>query len=350
MKASGVDPITLTVIWNSLISIADELGVTLAAHGLLGRRARRRRLLHGHLRPQRRHDRAGQLQPGASGLHASGGQDRAAILSCRHAEARRLDPGQRQLHRRRPFPDTYEIMPVFLEQQRDRLRRLLGAPGRYGRCGAGLAEGAWGYRGVPGGIAHPAGALRARGQDRRGHPAHRAWQRAHARQGARRSSGPAHGQSDRVRAPGQDVQHYGSETVERAYDGHPRSLRGDDAGGSGGGAGRHLQLRGPPRRLRSRHAADPHGGRHHVRRQGRGRVRLLAVVGHRARRAQLLHQLHARLRRVRHQGILQCPRPADRGQHAADQAQGARRLLLQSQDSPLLRADGRSCRSAFSTP
>ena len=29
MKASGVDPITLTVIWNSLISIAEELGVTL---------------------------------------------------------------------------------------------------------------------------------------------------------------------------------------------------------------------------------------------------------------------------------------------------------------------------------
>src|SRR5262245_22107367 len=29
MKAGGIDPITLTVIWNSLISIADELGVTL---------------------------------------------------------------------------------------------------------------------------------------------------------------------------------------------------------------------------------------------------------------------------------------------------------------------------------
>ena len=29
MKVDAVDPITLTVIWNSLISIADELGVTL---------------------------------------------------------------------------------------------------------------------------------------------------------------------------------------------------------------------------------------------------------------------------------------------------------------------------------
>ena len=47
----------------------------LAAHGLLGGRARGRRLLHGPLRPQRRHDRAGQFQPGASGLHAGDGQD-----------------------------------------------------------------------------------------------------------------------------------------------------------------------------------------------------------------------------------------------------------------------------------
>src|SRR5690349_4770685 len=29
MQSGTVDPITLTVIWNSLISIADELGVTL---------------------------------------------------------------------------------------------------------------------------------------------------------------------------------------------------------------------------------------------------------------------------------------------------------------------------------
>ena len=39
--------------------------------------------------------------------------------------------------------------------------------------------------------------------------------------------------------------------------------------------------------------------------------------------AQLVHQLHARLCGVRHQGVLQCAGAANRRQHAADQAQGA---------------------------
>ena len=52
-----------------------------APHRLLGGRARGRRLLHSPVRPQRGDDRAGQLQPGASGLHAGDGQARAALLS-----------------------------------------------------------------------------------------------------------------------------------------------------------------------------------------------------------------------------------------------------------------------------
>ena len=42
MSGRTVDPVTLTVIWNSLISIAEELGVTLAPHRLLRGRARGR--------------------------------------------------------------------------------------------------------------------------------------------------------------------------------------------------------------------------------------------------------------------------------------------------------------------
>ena len=43
---------------------------------------------------------------------------------------------------------------------------------------------------------------------------------------------------------------------------------------------------------------------------------------------QLLHQLHPGLCGVRHQSVLQCTRPANRGQHASHQAQGARGLFF----------------------
>ena len=49
----AADPDHASVLWNGLLSIAEEMGTTLRHDGLLGGRARGRGLLHRHLRPQR---------------------------------------------------------------------------------------------------------------------------------------------------------------------------------------------------------------------------------------------------------------------------------------------------------
>ena len=120
MKAAttpAVDPITLTVIWNSLISIADELGVTLRhtafsegvregddfATALFDR--------HAVLVAQ------GNFSPGHLGSMPA-----MATHVLRYFPAGTLKPGDSVLvndsfigagH----FPDTYQIMPVFLAER-----------------------------------------------------------------------------------------------------------------------------------------------------------------------------------------------------------------------------------------
>ena len=338
------------MIWNSLISIADELGVTLR-HTAFSEGVR-----EGDDFSTAIFDRnaimiaQGNFSPGHLGSMPA-----VAKTVLQYFPVDTLKPGDSILvndsfigagH----FPDTYEIMPVFLDQ------RVIG----FVACSAhqvdmgGAAPGSQKVHGVTEAFQEGLRILPVR----------------FVREGKidedilRIVLGNVR-MPDKVRGDllaqhtanltasvrlAKMFSDYGTETVERAYaailDRSEQTMRE----AAGRGAGRHLQLRGPHGRLRSRHPADPHGGRHHVRRQGRGRVRLLALLRHRARRDQLLHQLHARLRRVRHQGVLQRARAADRRQHAADQAQGARRLASSIRSFPHPRAAGRSCRSASSTP
>ena len=85
-------------------------------------------------------------------------------LPARLAEARRRRAGQRLQLGAGHFPDFFFVSPVFLGDRADRLRHQLRAPGRHRRRRARLAEGARRHRALPGGPAHPARALRARGQ------------------------------------------------------------------------------------------------------------------------------------------------------------------------------------------
>src|SRR5262249_20762529 len=169
MNRAAVDPITLTVIWNSLISIADELGVTLR-HTAFSEGVR-----EGDDFSTAVFDAdavmiaQGNFSPGHLGSMPA-----MAKTVLQYFPRETLKPGDSILvndsfigagH----FPDTYEIMPVFLDG------RVIGfvacSAHQVDMGGAALAEGAWRHRGIPRRTAHPAGALCARGQDRRGHPA-----------------------------------------------------------------------------------------------------------------------------------------------------------------------------------
>src|SRR5215831_6639759 len=117
MKAGSVDPITLTVIWNSLISIADELGVTLR-HTAFSEGVR-----EGDDFSTAIFDRSaimiaqGNFSPGHLGSMPA-----VAKSVLHYFPIGTLKPGDSILvndsfigagH----FPDTYEIMPVFLEHR-----------------------------------------------------------------------------------------------------------------------------------------------------------------------------------------------------------------------------------------
>src|SRR5262245_16069384 len=116
MQAAGVDPITLTVIWNSLLSIADELGVTLR-HTAFSEGVR-----EGDDFSTAIFDRnaimiaQGNFSPGHLGAMPA-----VAKTVLQYFPVATLQPGDSILvndsfigagH----FPDTYEIMPVFLER------------------------------------------------------------------------------------------------------------------------------------------------------------------------------------------------------------------------------------------
>ena len=120
-RDGGVDPITLTVIWNALISIADELGYTLR-HTAFSEGVR-----EGDDFSTALFDRnavmiaQGNFSPGHLGSMPA-----MAKHVLRYFPADTLKPGDSILvndsfigagH----FPDTYEIMPVFLDG-----RRLVG--------------------------------------------------------------------------------------------------------------------------------------------------------------------------------------------------------------------------------
>jgi N-methylhydantoinase B len=120
-REGGVDPITLTVIWNALISIADELGYTLR-HTAFSEGVR-----EGDDFSTALFDRnavmiaQGNFSPGHLGSMPA-----MAKHVLRYFPADTLKPGDSILvndsfigagH----FPDTYEIMPVFLDA-----RRLVG--------------------------------------------------------------------------------------------------------------------------------------------------------------------------------------------------------------------------------
>jgi N-methylhydantoinase B len=120
-RRGGVDPITLTVIWNALISIADELGYTLR-HTAFSEGVR-----EGDDFSTALFDRnaimiaQGNFSPGHLGSMPA-----MAKHVLRYFPADTLKPGDSILvndsfigagH----FPDTYEIMPVFLDG-----RRLVG--------------------------------------------------------------------------------------------------------------------------------------------------------------------------------------------------------------------------------
>ena len=120
-REGGVDPITLTVIWNALISIADELGFTLR-HTAFSEGVR-----EGDDFSTALFDRnavmiaQGNFSPGHLGSMPA-----MAKHVLRYFPADTLKPGDSILvndsfigagH----FPDTYEIMPVFLDG-----RRLVG--------------------------------------------------------------------------------------------------------------------------------------------------------------------------------------------------------------------------------
>src|SRR5215510_5840441 len=115
MKAGGVDPITLTVIWNSLISIADELGITLR-HTAFSEGVR-----EGDDFSTAIFNRdaimiaQGNFSPGHLGSMPA-----VAKTVLQYFPPETLKPGDSILvndsfigagH----FPDTYEIMPVFLD-------------------------------------------------------------------------------------------------------------------------------------------------------------------------------------------------------------------------------------------
>lgn len=117
MKPGGVDPITLTVIWNSLISIADELGVTLR-HTAFSEGVR-----EGDDFSTAIFDRnvvmiaQGNFSPGHLGSMPA-----VAKTVLQYFPLATLKPGDSILvndsfigagH----FPDTYEIMPVFLDDR-----------------------------------------------------------------------------------------------------------------------------------------------------------------------------------------------------------------------------------------
>jgi len=120
-REGGIDPITLTVIWNALISIADELGYTLR-HTAFSEGVR-----EGDDFSTALFDRnavmiaQGNFSPGHLGSMPA-----MAKHVPRYFPADTLKPGDSILvndsfigagH----FPDTYEIMPVFLDG-----RRLVG--------------------------------------------------------------------------------------------------------------------------------------------------------------------------------------------------------------------------------
>ena len=117
MKAGGVDPITLTVIWNSLISIAEELGVTLR-HTAFSEGVR-----EGDDFSTAIFDRnATMIAQGNFSPGHLGSMPAVAKTILQYFPIDTLKPGDSILvndsfigagH----FPDTYEIMPVFLDQR-----------------------------------------------------------------------------------------------------------------------------------------------------------------------------------------------------------------------------------------
>jgi N-methylhydantoinase B len=117
MSTGSIDPITLTVIWNSLISIADELGITLR-HTAFSEGVR-----EGDDFSTAIFDRdavmiaQGNFSPGHLGSMPA-----VAKTVLQYFPAETLKPGDSILvndsfigagH----FPDTYQIMPVFLQQR-----------------------------------------------------------------------------------------------------------------------------------------------------------------------------------------------------------------------------------------
>jgi N-methylhydantoinase B len=120
MRARTVDPVTLTVIWNSLISIAEELGVTLR-HTAFSEGVR-----EGDDFATALFDRNGvMLAQGNFSPGHLGSMPFMAKHVLGYFPVDKLKPGDSILvndsflcagH----FPDTYQIMPVFLD------RRIIG--------------------------------------------------------------------------------------------------------------------------------------------------------------------------------------------------------------------------------
>ena len=340
MINANIDPITLTVVWNGLISIAEEMGSTLRRTAFSEAVREGDDFSTGLFDAEARLVAQGNFTPGHLGS-----MPYVIRTVLEYFPRETLKPGDAVLlndsflgsgH----FPDFFMTSPVFVGD------RIVGfvvntAPSRRRRwCGAGLAARTRGERGVPGGASHHADPARARRAVRRGSQAHDPVERAHAGQGRGRPERTAQRQSRRRGAIRRDVPQAGRIAHEGGLRPDPRRERGAHARVHRRDARRDLQLRRSYRRLRTGDrpdrrlcGRDDQGGRH--------RDRLLAVERPGAGRHQLLHQLHTGLHRVLDQGVLRRAATAQRGWRPADRRRGAPGFVLQSALPGVERRPGR---------
>ena len=245
MNGTGsVDPITLTVIWNTMLSIADELGTTLR-HTAFSEGVR-----EGDDFSTALFDRnalmvaQGNFSPGHLGSMPT-----CVKRALEYIPPETLKPGDSILlndsfigsgH----FPDTFQIMPVFLD---DRLIGFVACSAHQVDMG-GAAPGSQKVHGVTEAFQEGLRILPVRfvREGRIDDDILRlgAGKRQDAGQDQGRPAGSAHGKPDSRRAHGvpvQAVRHRGRRTGVRR---DPRPFGAGDAGSARAGAGRNLQFRG----------------------------------------------------------------------------------------------------------
>jgi len=150
----AVDPISLTVIWNTLMSIAEELGTTLRSTAFSeGVREGDDFSTAGPA------DRPGQFQSRASGFHAGLRAACHGAISGRHLAAGRQHSIERQLHVFGALPRLFSGHARVRGRTADRIRCLFRPSGGHGWCRAGFAESSRRDGGVSGRAAHPARAV-----------------------------------------------------------------------------------------------------------------------------------------------------------------------------------------------